>query len=234
MEKIDVCVISRDGKLPKGLEYIPINNVIVETSKPIGYARRMAIQKVTTKWFAFIDDDMEITPYWFSEISRYVDNEEVGGISGSFICKGLGIFDKMCLFKPEMPRVYTEGALAGNNSLVRTEAVIDWVGDVKCFEDDLIGNHVRKKGYKTMFVSTLCYHEKTWGQLRRSGLWYGKEFSGVYGKRKIPLYIYNTLKEPFRALLYMGLLSCLFRAYLNFFVLIGVLYSLFNTLTRSK
>ena len=47
--KIDICVVTRGDKMPKGLENIPINKLIVETSKPLGEARRRAIAQVETR-----------------------------------------------------------------------------------------------------------------------------------------------------------------------------------------
>ena len=56
--KVDVVCVTKN-KLPnwwmKNLELVPVNNLIIERSKPLGQARMKAIQKVTTDWFLFID-----------------------------------------------------------------------------------------------------------------------------------------------------------------------------------
>ena len=50
--KIDVCIVTINHSTPKGLDHIPINNIIVETSEPIGYARMKAIKQVHGKTIA--------------------------------------------------------------------------------------------------------------------------------------------------------------------------------------
>ena len=94
MEKIDVCIVTKHNRYPKGLENILINNLIVEQVKPIGLARQICISKVTTSIFAFIDDDIMIDKYWFNMLYQFIKDENIGAICGKERIEGLGVLDK--------------------------------------------------------------------------------------------------------------------------------------------
>ena len=66
---LDICLVTKNGVTSiKGLNSIPENRLIVETSTPLALARMRAIQRVKTEWFAFIDDDVEISVSWYKTL----------------------------------------------------------------------------------------------------------------------------------------------------------------------
>jgi glycosyltransferase involved in cell wall biosynthesis len=230
IDKIDVCVVTREGILPKGLEFVPTNNIIIETSSPIGIARKRAIDKVTTDWFAFIDDDVEITPEWFGICSLFI-KKDVGAIVGTDYYRGLGIFDKVIYNGSLIPKeISYKGRMNGNNVLIKTEIMKDWTPDenLKCYEDLVIGRHILDKGYKIILTPALCYHRKSWNTVKRSALWAGREYSKVYGPKSVLRFSVRKIVEPFRYLVNRGLLFSIFAAYSNFWLIVGIVSSSFK------
>jgi glycosyltransferase involved in cell wall biosynthesis len=228
IEKIDVCVVTREwGKLPNGLEHIPLNNLIIETSSPLGLARKRAIDKVTTEWFAFIDDDMEITPEWFSICAIFI-KEGVGAVTGSDYYRGLGIFDKILFNGSLIPKKITyKDRLTTNNVIIKTDLMKDWNPDEKlsCYEDLAIGRHILSKGYKIIITPALSYHRKDWNSVKRSSLWAGRDYRKTYGS---PLgFIFKKIIEPFRGLINRGILFSIYATYRNFWLIVGILSSYF-------
>ena len=226
IEKIDVCIVTREGeKLPKGLNYIPINNLIIETSSPLGLARKRAIDKVTTEWFAFIDDDMEITPEWFNICALFI-KEGVGAVTGSDYYRGLGIFDKVLFNGSLIPTEITyKDRLTTNNVIIRTDLLKDWYPDRKlsCYEDLAIGRHILAKGYKIIITPALSYHHKDWKTVKRSSLWAGRDYRKTYGS---PLrFIFKKIIEPIRGLFSRGILFSIYATYRNFWLIVGILSS---------
>jgi glycosyltransferase involved in cell wall biosynthesis len=230
VDKIDVCVVTKDGILPKGLEFVPINNIIVENSSPIGLARKRAIDKVTTDWFAFIDDDVEITQEWYGICSLFI-KEGVGAVFGTDYYRGLGIFDKVIYNGSLIPKEITyKGRLNTNNVLIRTDILKDWYPDetLKCYEDLVIGKHILDKGYKIILTPALCYHRKDWSTVKRSGLWAGREYIKTYGSKSVPRFIIRKILEPLRYLMDRGILVSIFTTYSNFWLISGIIMSRFE------
>ena len=229
LDKVDVCVVTRDGKLPKGLECLPVKNIIIETSFPIGLARKRAIEKVSTEWFAFIDDDVEITPEWFPICSLFI-KDGVGAVNDTDSYKGLGVFDRVIFNGPIIPKEVTyKGRLNGNNILIKTDLVRDWFPDEnrRCYEDLTIGRHVLSKGYKKIVTPALCYHGKDWGSVKRSALWARREYTKMYSISVFRIVVRKII-EPLKHLVYGGILYSIFTSYSNFWLIIGILQSQFK------
>ena len=229
IEKIDVCIVTKNNKLPKGLEHIPINNLIVETSKPIGLARYRAIKKVRTKYFAFIDDDIEISKNWFRILTSFIDTD-VGCIWGWVNNRGLGsIFDE-CIFSNQQYRaINIDERWNTSNSIIKTELIIDWIPTEKltCFEDWEIGKHIMSKGYKAVFIPCDTTHYKNWMGVASSASWAGREHYQCRKPTRIE-YIKQYVKlilMPFKAVFNRGIFYSIFVAYRNTFYLIGMIQS---------
>jgi glycosyltransferase involved in cell wall biosynthesis len=174
--KIDVCLVTKDPRVRsvKGLEHVPVNKLIIERSKPLALARAKAIRKVTTEFFAFIDDDVEISKEWFKTLTAYM-KPDVGAVQGTLLIKGLGKVWDNALNKSKR-RIYElhlgqRGFL--HNTLIRTELVRDWnpPPDLSAFEDYHLTQHVLKKGYRWIVVPTDSYHRKTWKQVWGNAIW---------------------------------------------------------------
>jgi glycosyltransferase involved in cell wall biosynthesis len=222
-EKIDVCVCTRDGKLPQGLENIPINKLIINKDKPIGIARMNCIKEVTTPIFAFIDDDMIIDEYWFNMLYPIISKEDIGAVCGITTGKGFGWFspyfyDAMGLKELKFgERIYT------GNTLIKTEYVKDWVPTygLNCYEDLEIGNHIMNKGYNVMFVPSTTIHYKSWKQLSRTAKWSGYRYREVYKQNVLHITASRVL-AIFKVLILRGIPASIYVMYRNFWFLIGL------------
>lgn len=217
IEKIDVCIVTRDSSLPKGLEFIPTENLIIETSKPIGEARMRAIQRVKTPWFAFIDDDMEIQPYWFKNLANHID-EETGGIWGIIQYRGLGkYFDESTDIRQNYRILKSNERFNTNNTLFRTDLVKDWVPspNLTCYEDLEIGLHIMKKGYKLKSVPGGALHWRSWRKMAKNAVWGGRTFRKILKPS-----IFNYLYEYFKRLIW-GRITAIFKYGIFFMILSG-------------
>ena len=189
--KIDVCLVTKnpDIKTIKGLEYVPVHDLITERSRPLGLARMKAIQKVKTEWFAFIDDDVEIGPDWFRTVYSSID-PEVGAVEGLLFDYGFGfeldreLNDKKISSYSSCPYELKPGERGKtHNVLIRTNIVRDWApsrGDLSAFEDYEITQHILSKGYKWMLIPEfLGKHKKGWDHEKASARW------GLEGRVKL-------------------------------------------------
>lgn len=181
---IDVCLVTKnDVKTIKGLEYIPFNKLIIEKSIPLGLARKISIQKVTTGWFAFIDDDVKIDEGWFKTLSGYMEDPKIGAIQGMLDITGLGEEWDKALNKSNKKIRFLKLGERGftHNTLIKTELVKDWdpPSDISAWEDYLLTQHILKKGYKWIIIPTQSKHEKTWNGIRKKAIW------GIKGRKKI-------------------------------------------------
>lgn len=201
IDKTDVCIVSKTGELPIGLEHVPVNKLIIETSYPLGEARRKAISRVTTEYFAFIDDDIEISKFWFKNLSSYLEDNIVA-VWGYVYYKGLGFLE------PYIQPIQIKKILKNNerfntnNCIIKTETVRDWVPsypELSCFEDYEIGKHVMNKGYSVIFVPSDTIHNKDWKSVKKSCIWNGSTWIKVYRPNAIGVFvhIFKLLFYPF-------------------------------------
>ena len=176
---IDVCIVTKNEiQAIKGLEHLPICNLIVETSSPLALARMRAIQKVETEWFAFIDDDVEINREWFKDGSRYVQ-DRVGAVEGITKIKGLGMKWDDALNSGRMIKRRVSELRIGergltHNTLIKTSLVKDWKpsrSDLTTYEDYEITQHVLKKGYRWLRVPVGACHVWSWHKVWTNGAW---------------------------------------------------------------
>lgn len=187
---IDVCVVTlKNGCPAKGLEHIPIQNLIIERSKPLGLARRRAIRKVKTEWFAFVDDDVEIDKSWFSTITRCIE-DDVGAIQGILLVKGLGEKWDRSLNNREKRIVELKKGERGftHNTLIRTKCVKDWKPsrrDLSAFEDYEITQHILGKGYRWIRVPVESYHKQSWDKIKNNAIWATKGWKKLNPSRML-------------------------------------------------
>ena len=110
------------------MAHIPIRELVVETSTPLGLARMRAISRVKTPIFAFVDDDVEISSNWFQELSKHMGSG-VGAVQGELLTFGLGAkFDEAV--NKTIPKRIEALKLGDNgmthNTIIRTDLVRDW------------------------------------------------------------------------------------------------------------
>lgn len=228
MDKIDVCVVTRDNKLPKGLEYVPTNNLIIENISPVGLARQKCISQVKTSIFAFIDDDIIIDKYWFNMLYQFIKDENIGAVWGITSAKGFGRFSKYSYDKVELKEIKYGERFNTSNCLIKTELVKDWIPTygLNCYEDLDIGNYIMSKGKKVLFVPSTAIHVKNWSELKRSALWAGYRYIEVMNHS--PLYHSKRMEyvrriiSPFKALILRGLPTSIYILYRNFYFIMGM------------
>jgi hypothetical protein len=157
-EKVDVILVTKTGPSERWLEnlkHLPVNNLIVETSRPLGVARQNAFGKVETEFFVSLDDDAFITPSWFSTIFSFMD-ENVGVVAGKHKKVGFGKSIDHEINKSRKPRNLKKGERGLTvNYLGRTKLFKDWAPsseELDCFEDYEITQHVLNKGYSWIEV----------------------------------------------------------------------------------
>jgi len=177
--RIDVCILTLTE--PKNrlniMKNVPINNLIIEKSKPLAMARMRAIHEVKTEWFAFVDDDVLLTKTWFKTISSLIE-ENVGAIEGDLYEKGLGKKWDKTINGYLRTRVLKERRLGDRgltiNTLIRTSLLLDWKpsrDDLSAWEDFEICQHILRKGYKWLVVPVEAYHLKSWKKAWSSEVW---------------------------------------------------------------
>lgn len=130
---------------------------IFQTSASLANARRIGIKYVDTKYFAFIDDDIEVSERWFTELIYFViSGRRVGAVQG-FLRLYVDYLDKAQLHElnhRKEPTVEITGRGWTNNTLLMTEIVRDFnpPRTVHSWEDFLITQHVIKKGYRWLEI----------------------------------------------------------------------------------
>jgi glycosyltransferase involved in cell wall biosynthesis len=201
--KIDVCIVTRSAeavnhivKKFKNSDFV--NKIIIETSKPLGLARMKAISKVSTEWFAFIDDDIVIqdADKWITDVTSYI-TPEVGALEGTDLVVGLGkkwdsAINRYRMSLTKTPVKLDNGKWARGyttNTLIRTAIVKDWKPSdesLEAFEDLELTKHIQEQGYDWLKVPVVVFHVKTWRGLYKNALWQGRtlNYSTLYTKRE--------------------------------------------------
>jgi glycosyltransferase involved in cell wall biosynthesis len=178
--KLDICVVTKNVLTQEWLDrlrYLPVNRLIVERTKPLGLARMRAIQKVTTPWFIFLDDDAYIGRHWFSQVTAHVA-EKVGAIDAYALILvppyWQEIFDKR--FNELRPFKLQPGQRGYTVcTLLRTDLVKDWKpsrNDLSACEDYELTQHILRKGYDWVRVPADALHDsRSVIKLWRHAIW---------------------------------------------------------------
>lgn len=155
--RIDVCVPVLH-KPPTQFEEmlkreLPVNEIIYSFAKPLGTARQELIEKVTTDWFVFVDDDVELLPGWWDEVWRLVD-PLTGAVEGLWSYTVEPEVDAYQNAMADLARALGKKtsverlvrAFTGD-ALIRTELVKDIkIPPVPVYEDEFIKQHIITKG----------------------------------------------------------------------------------------
>jgi glycosyltransferase involved in cell wall biosynthesis len=112
----------------------------------LGKAREIAIKRVHTDFFAFVDSDVVVGANWMKEMLAYMRDSGVGAVEGTGRPSGIWIpLSERIAQSMRLPkqRPYT------GNTLIRTSVVKDIrLPDVLLYEDYLIRKHIQEKGLK--------------------------------------------------------------------------------------
>lgn len=190
MNKIDVCLVTKNPHATiRGLDQIPIGKLIVETSKPLGQARQKAIAQVSTEWFAFVDDDVQIlSQQWFETLSKYAKGN-VGAVEGIMSDYGRGKLDPYFNAQKRRENAQIQSLKMGDrgythNTLIRTDLVKDWVpsrDDLSAYEDYEITQYILRKDYAWLRVPAFDFarHRKGWTKECHNAVW------GMQGLKRV-------------------------------------------------
>lgn len=177
--KVDVVIPTRNQSrirpaLMKTLKSADwVNNIIIETSKPLSIARVQGAKKCSTEWIAMFDDDVEIPENWFSVVSLKI-KPGVLAISTPY--------EDMDLHMKAYQKVATKLRVKGNvrtplicNLLIRRDLLLEYKPPL-CFscEDEFLYNYVIRKG---KWLHTKPIGVKHWYKWKE-----GTEIGWVIGK----------------------------------------------------
>ena len=181
------------------------NVVLVQDRGTRGSARQVAINKVRTDWFMFVDSDVVLSRNWFAEAINLM-RSDVGAIWGIEIwsvlrgARVLGLFERVTL------KIFEKrGAL--HDLLVRRKA-IDGIAvpyNLHTYEDAYIKSWICGKGYKVIGVyEPYCLH------FRSTRVWTLRHFSLMgedlrFAARNpsiILSYVFHTIVEIYLTMLY--------------------------------
>ena len=130
---------------------------IFQTVANLANARRAGIAHVDTKYFAFIDDDIEVSEGWFTKLISCLEGGKQLAATQGFARYQTDYMDKVQerelihqkgLAKEITSRGYT------HNTILRTEVVRDFnpPSIVHSWEDFLLTQHIIKKGYRWLKI----------------------------------------------------------------------------------
>ena len=208
--KVDVLVPSLNGLRSEFVEHlrnrIPVHCVLTSSALGPARARQELMEQVDTDWFAFVDDDVELRPDWWSTVTEML-SPEVGGVEGlwSYLAGDKRVDDYTRamarlarLLRQESWRDRIDRAFTGD-TLVRTEAVRGiHVPNIPVWEDEYIRQWVEKNGFewhRTPHV--VCDHLRTYN-LKPS---YNVGKYGYYlGRLSVKTQIKRMTQLPFKVL----------------------------------
>jgi hypothetical protein len=211
VESVDVLLVTKNN-ISSEFESmirraIPVNEIIIETSAPLGPARERAIQRAKTDKFVWLDDDVYLPENWYNSVMAFWTAEE----------KKIGWLEGLAI--PSVPSWYSQWThwrfakdiekktvwkLGLNDrsfnccSVVKRDALSDWhypQGKYLGFgsEDLLMSMHVTNKGLLRMRVAIEAEHRLEYGS---TGEFWKHVERGVKGLAGVPQY--HNLKAALR------------------------------------
>jgi glycosyltransferase involved in cell wall biosynthesis len=151
------------------------NNVILIQEKGTrGSARQIAMGKVKTDWFMFVDSDVILCDGWFAKAKKKIE-DNVGAIWGMEIWSVLKDAKILRLFERVTMKIFQKRG-GTHDLLVRRKAVEDIriPFHLHTYEDSYIKSWICKNGYKVIPVyDPYCIHyrpENVWAIKQSVGL----------------------------------------------------------------
>ena len=126
---------------------------IIYTNANLAVARKVGIKQVDTRYFAFIDDDVELCGGWFKKLFALITNRErIGAVQG-FTRYFVDYLDKIQIselrFRKGNYREVTGRGLT-HNTIILSRLVKDFKPPpiIHSWEDFLLTQHIIEKDYK--------------------------------------------------------------------------------------
>ncbi|MDG6920178.1 MAG: glycosyltransferase family 2 protein [Nitrososphaerota archaeon] len=158
--RIDVCVPSLrplPGEFTRHLEeVIPVNRIVVDSTKGRGRSRQKLVDQVETEFFAFIDTDVILMPNWFGDVTSAMTDRtgavegrqsaDTGNRDADHVLSAMGSLNRA--LGREGPLDTIDRAFTGA-TLVRTAAVRGIrFPNIHYYEDEYMRLYIEKNGYK--------------------------------------------------------------------------------------
>ena len=149
---------SVDGTLEIANEF---NVRIVHEKGLLGQVRYRQAQASETEWIAYVDSDIYLYPNWWSEVSRHIDDPEVGMVLGfcDLELRGLPEYDSFLKY-----RARKFGTEAFSNTLIKRQLVLECKNPLKkvhAGEDSVVARHIKESGLRIVTIpKLLCFHDK--------------------------------------------------------------------------
>jgi len=182
--KLDILVVTKNPTLSSEFQQmieasaIPVHNIIIETSKPLGPARERAIQRAETERFVWLDDDVWLPKNWYSSVMRYwKEDAKIGWLEGVALPLSPKWYADWTNYTQtrKVRKLKLNERSFNCSAIVLTEALKDWKypeGKYLGFgsEDLLMSNHVTKKGFTRLRVPVVAdhridYHGSIWNHI---------------------------------------------------------------------
>jgi len=196
------------------------NAIVIQTKANLAVARKIGIEHVDTRYFAFVDDDVELCKGWFTKLLSILKRgRRVGAVSG-FTRYFVGCLDKIAVFQLRRRRTAIQeitGRGLTHNTILLTKLIKDFKPPtmVHSWEDYLLTQHVIAKGYRWVEASyAYITHYMNAPSSAREGflsvIW--KEFERAKwdgsGARLVqaytlPSFLFNVVKNFFYGLVVM-------------------------------
>ena len=158
---------STDGTLDLLRQY-PRVEIIDDSGGNRATARQKGIEAVETEWHLHVDSDVILCKNWFKRAIKWID-DEVGAIWGVAIpiephtyniVKAMSVFYRLPVSELLVRQIRSQRYMT-HDTLFRTEILKDIKipRDLHIWEDEYIGRHVVRKGFKFLKVKDpYCLH----------------------------------------------------------------------------
>jgi len=126
----------------------------------LGKVRYVQALNCDTEWIALVDSDVYIYPEWWSKVSKYMSDRELGMVNGlaHFPPSDLKVYDKFMNFF-----FMKRGTVTFSNTLIRRNLVLECKDELErthAGEDSVVVSHISEKKMKTITIKQpLCFHE---------------------------------------------------------------------------
>jgi len=173
---------------------------VVENTGLLGSVRYFQAEQCTTKWIAIVDSDVYVYPAWWPEVSKYINEEDVGMV----LAMGDSPLKRFHIYGDYLAHIARRfGSAAFSNALVRREQILscrELTDRVHAGEDTIFARHLKKLGLRIITVQkSLAYHDKDIvDEHPRAFLRWGESLrirGGLYGPRELAKTLKNNLRN---------------------------------------
>ena len=159
--KIDICIPTKNKDFSPDMRMleraaIDVGKVHISYSVPLSKARTELIQQVTTEWFLFLDDDVELCEGWFEKMQLEFIFDNSGAVYGFPITPFTKIIRKITFRRGVKRRGLT------SNTLIRTEAArgIELLSESR-LEDFELQWQMEQRGWRWVAYPVYSKHHKS-------------------------------------------------------------------------